>query len=151
MEGELTGRCICGSCSYTLRDGFRFRPYACHCTDCQSRTGSAFSEHMLFARQDLEIEGELDSGSYQQPSGAISTIWGCAKCKVRVFAENNTRPGFASLRCGTLDRSSEVVLAAHLWIGSKQSWVAIPDDVPTLQEQPRTQAEWMELVGPRVK
>ena len=148
MEGELTGRCICRAVKYTLRDGFRFRPYACHCTDCQSRTGSAFSEHMLFARQDLEIEGELDSGSYQQPSSAISTIWGCAKCKVRVFAENNTRPGFASLRCGTLDRSSEVVLAAHLWVGSKQSWVAIPDGVPALAEQPRSQAEWMTLVGP---
>ena len=151
MQGELTGWCICGSVSYTLRDGFRFRPYACHCTDCQSRTGSAFSEHMLFAIPDLEIEGELDSGSYVQPSGAISTIWGCVKCKVRVFAENNTRPGFASLRCGTLDRSSEVVLAAHLWVVSKQPWVTIPDGVPTLQEQPRTQAEWMELVGPRTE
>ena len=148
MQGELTGRCICGGVSYTLRDGFRFRPYACHCTDCQSRTGSAFSEHMLFAKQDLEIEGELDSGSYVQPSGAISTVWGCARCKVRVFAENNSRPGFASLRCGTLDRSSELVLAAHLWVGSKQPWVTIPNGVPSLAEQPRTQTEWMELVGP---
>lgn len=148
MQGELTGGCICGSVKFTLRDGFRFRPYACHCTDCQSRTGSAFSEHMLFARQDLEIEGELDSGSYVQPSGAVSTIWGCATCKVRIFAENNTRPGFASLRCGTLDRSSDIVLAAHLWVGSKQAWVTIPDGVATLEEQPRSQAEWMALVGP---
>jgi hypothetical protein len=151
MDGELRGRCICGGVSYTLRDGFRFRPYACHCTGCQSRTGSAFSEHMLFLRQDLEIEGKLDSGTYRQPSGANSTLWGCSKCKVRIFAENDTRPGFASLRCGTLDRSSEVVLAAHLWIGSKQSWVTIPEGVPTLKEQPTTQAEWMELVGPRAK
>ena len=148
MEGTLTGRCICGRAIYTLRAGFRFRPYACHCTDCQSRTGSAFSEHMLFAKQDIDVEGELDSGSYQQASGAVSKIWGCATCKVRLFAENDTRPGFASLRCGTLDRSSEVVLAAHLWIGSKQSWITIPDGIPALTGQPRNQAEWMELVGP---
>ena len=146
MEGELTGRCICGSVSYTLRSDFR--PYACHCTDCQSRSGSGFSEHLLFARQDLVIEGELDSGSYQQPSGATSTMWGCAKCKVRVFSENNIRVGFASLRCGTLDRSSEIVLAAHLWIGSKQPWIVIPNGVPMLHGQPRTQAEWVALVGP---
>ena len=151
MDGELTGRCICGSVSYVLRDGFRFRPYACHCTDCQSRTGSAFSEHMLFVRQDLEINGELDSGVHAQPSGAISTIWGCAKCKVRVFAENNLRPGFGSLRCGTLDRSAELVVAAHLWVGSKQSWMTIPDGVPALAEQPTTQAEWMALVGPAAR
>jgi hypothetical protein len=103
---------------------------------------------MFFARQDLEIKGELDSGSYVQPSGAISTIWGCAKCKVRVFAENDTRPGFASLRCGTLDRSSEVVLAAHLWVGSKQSWVKILDGIPAMEEQPKSQTAWMALVGP---
>lgn len=148
MQGELTGGCLCGAVRYTLSEGFRFRPYACHCTDCQSRTGSAFSEHMLVARQDIAIDGDLDSGSYRQPSGAESTIWGCAICKVRIFAENSTTPGFASLRCGTLDRSSEIVLAAHLWVGSKQDWIIIPDGVPALAEQPRTPAEWMALLGP---
>src|SRR3546814_14775313 len=42
MKGELTGGCFCGAVRYVLEEGFRFRPYACHCTDCQSRTGSAF-------------------------------------------------------------------------------------------------------------
>ena len=150
MRGDLTGGCLCGAVRYTLRDGFRFRPYACHCTDCQTRTGGAFSEHMLFAKQDIDIEGDLDSGTYEQPSGALSTIWGCAKCKVRVFAENDKRPGFASLRCGTLDRSHEVVPAAHLWVSSKQAWVTLPDRIPALAEQPQTQEEWLKLVGPVV-
>ena len=45
---------------YSLREGFRFRPYACHCTDCQTRTGAAFSEHMLFARLGTsKSQGEL--------------------------------------------------------------------------------------------
>ncbi|MBX9796568.1 GFA family protein [Sphingomonas sp.] len=149
MKGDLTGGCICGAVRYTLHDGFRFRPYACHCTECQPRTGSAFSEHMLFARQDLTIEGALDAGAYTQPSGAGSTIWGCATCKTRIFAENDTRPGFASLRCGTLDRSAEIVPAAHLWVGSKQAWVMLPEGVPALAEQPRSPAEWMALVGPQ--
>lgn len=148
MKGELTGGCLCSAVRYTLRDGFRFRPYACHCTDCQSRTGSAFSEHMLFAKQDLSISGELDYGSYKQPSGAISTITGCACCKVRIFAQNDTRPDFASLRCGTLDRSVEVVPAAHLWVNSKQPWIVLPPHVPAVAEQPRTQHEWLALVGP---
>src|SRR3546814_10909263 len=83
MKGELTGGCVCGAVRYVLEEGFRFRPYACHCTDCQSRTGSAFSEHMFFARADLSIEGELDAGVMTQPSGAVSSIWGCAECKAR--------------------------------------------------------------------
>mgnify|MGYP003390578485 CR=1 FL=1 len=147
MKGELTGGCLCGAVRYTLADGFRFLPYACHCTDCQSRTGSAFSEHMLFARADLTITGELDSGDYTQPSGAQSSIWGCAICKTRIFAENDKRPGFASLRCGTLDNSAAVVPAAHIWVSSKQPWIQIPIDAKSMEQQPRTMEEWAALVG----
>ncbi|MBA4040657.1 MAG: aldehyde-activating protein [Sphingobium sp.] len=148
MQGELTGGCLCGAVRYTLRTGFRMQPYACHCTLCQSRTGSAFSEHMMFARQDLEITGELDKGDYVQPSGAGSAIWGCALCKTRIFSENNTRPGFGTLRCGTLDRSAELVPAAHIWVGSKQPWITLPPDAKVMDEQPRSMAEWAALVGP---
>jgi hypothetical protein len=148
LDGKLTGGCLCGTVRYTLADGFRFKPYACHCTLCQTRTGSAFSEHMLFALASLSITGELDKGETRQPSGAHSSIWGCARCKTRIYAENDSRPGFASLRCGTLDKSAEVVPAAHLWIGSKQPWVIIPDDVPSMEEQPRSMEAWVALVGP---
>lgn len=147
MKGELMGGCLCGAVRYTLREGFRFRPYACHCTDCQARTGSAFSEHMLFALPDLAIDGTLDSGSYVQPSGATSSIWGCAVCKTRIYAENDQRPGLAALRCGTLDRSAEVIPAAHIWVVSKQPWIQLPSDAATMDDQPRTMAEWMALVG----
>lgn len=114
MKGELAGGCLCGAVRYTLREGFRFRPYACHCTDCQSRTGSAFSEHMLFVLADMAITGELDTGEYAQPSGAQSRIFGCARCKARIYATNDQRDGLASLRCGTLDASASLVPAAHI-------------------------------------
>ena len=70
MTGELTCRGLCGRVRYTLADGFRFLPSACHCTDCQARTGSAFSEHILFARDDLTITSRIDNGDYTQPSSA---------------------------------------------------------------------------------
>ena len=96
MKGELSGGCLCGAVRYVLREGFRLNPYACHCTDCQSRTGSAFSEHMLFALADLEISGELDVGEYVQPSGAHSRISGCAICKSRIYAVNGSQEGLAA-------------------------------------------------------
>ncbi len=122
-------------------------PYACHCTDCQSRTGTAFSEHMLFAQQDMELTGEIDAGEFRQPSGANSRILGCARCKARIYAVNDTREGMASLRCGTLDSSASVVPAAHVWVKSKQPWIGLPNDARTLDEQPRTTDEWIQLVG----
>ncbi|MHA7818579.1 MAG: GFA family protein [Erythrobacter sp.] len=143
----MTGGCLCDAVRYTLREGFRLNPYACHCTDCQSRTGTAFSEHMLFALADLEIAGELDIGEYDQPSGAHSRIFGCARCKARIYAVNDSREGMASLRCGTLDESASLVPAAHVWISSKQPWIVLPEGARTMDEQPSSAAEWVQFAG----
>ncbi|MEM6475709.1 MAG: GFA family protein [Pseudomonadota bacterium] len=132
---------------YRLAEGFRLNPYACHCTDCQTRTGSAFSEHMLFRLDDLEIDGELDVAEYTQPTGAHAKIYGCAQCKARIYAVNNKREGFGSLRCGTLHNSKDLILAAHIWVGSKQSWITLPDDVPQMETNPETAEEWVKLLG----
>jgi hypothetical protein len=102
---------------------------------------------MLFMLSDIELTGDLDCGAYDQPSGAQSSIFGCAKCKSRIYAVNDSREGMASLRCGTLDNSSKVVPAAHLWVKSKQAWIGLPSDVKRMDEQPRSQQEWIEVVG----
>lgn len=148
MEGTLTGGCLCGAVRYELKPGFRMRPYACHCTDCQRRTGSAFSLHMGVMAKDLTIEGELNEGTFVQPSGAISTITGCAKCMSRIYAAHDKRPGLASIRVGTLDNSKDVSPAAHFWVLSKQPWITIPEGVPTLETQPQSSEEWLQYVGP---
>ena len=147
MRGELSGGCLCGAVRYTVREGMRMQPYACHCTDCQSRTGSGFSEHMLFALPDLTIEGELDEGHYTQPSGARSTIFGCAVCKARLYATNDERVGMASLRCGTLDDSAALDIRHHIWVRSKQPWIGLAADAATMDEQPREPEGWVAFLG----
>ena len=147
MKGKLTGGCMCGAVRYQLAPGFRLNPYACHCTDCQSRTGSAFSEHMLFSLEDITIEGETDCGHYTMPSGVEASVVGCPKCKSRIYAENPSRPGMGSLRCGTLDKSTNVELAAHIWVKSKQAWFTLPENAKTMEEAPNSAQEWVELLG----
>lgn len=145
---ELTGRCLCGALRYTLKSGFRLKPYACHCSDCQRRTGSAFSMHMLAMKSDIETSGETDDAHFVQPSGAETSITGCKICRARIYSHNDQRPGFITLRVGTLDNASEKEPAAHLWVNSKQRWVIIPDDVPLLEQQPWSSEEWVKLLGP---
>ncbi|KUO56305.1 MAG: hypothetical protein APF78_07525 [Sphingomonadales bacterium BRH_c3] len=102
---------------------------------------------MLFLQSDMEITGELDAGEYDQPSGAHSRIYGCAQCKARIYAVNDAREGMASLRCGTLDNGAELAPAAHVWVKSKQPWIGLPADAVTMDEQPRTNKDWMKLEG----
>ena len=138
VMGELTGGCNCGAVRYVLREGMRLPPYACHCTDCQTRTGSAFSEHMLFALKNLEIEGPVSKGSMVQPSGAISSVF-----LARIYATNDRREGFASLRCGTLDQSNQVEISAHFWVQSKQPWLNLSQDAKIHMTQPETSEGWV--------
>lgn len=147
MSEELTGGCACGAVRYTVKPGFRMKPYACHCTDCQRRSGSAFAVQMIVMRADLEAEGETLSSEYAQPSGATARMHACPRCLCRIYGINTTIPEIANLRAGTLDNSRELVPAVHFWVKSKQSWVVIPDDVPALETQPQSQEEWMELLG----
>jgi len=148
MSGDLAGGCVCGALRYNLKSGFRMKPYACHCTDCQTRTGSAFSMHMLVMLSDIELEGSCNKGTYEQPSGAIATIVGCPSCMTRIYATNSTRPGMAGLRVGTLDDSKDMTPTAHLWVQSKQPWLDLPNNTPSLAAAPESSEEWLKLLGP---
>ncbi len=147
VKGELTGGCNCGAVRYRIAESFRLPPYACHCTDCQTRTGSAFSEHMLVSENDIAIEGPLATGTMQQPSGAISTIHGCAECLARIYATNDQRGGLASVRCGTLDESVQIKPVAHFWVRSKQAWICLPDGATQMETQPGTGEEWLRILS----
>lgn len=143
--GELEGGCNCGKARYVLRAGFRMGPYACHCTTCQTRTGSAFAEHMMVQRVDIDATRAEVVGATLNPSGVRVTLYGCAECGARLWGENDQRPDMATIRCGTLDRSAEVEPRAHIWVSSKQEWIVLPAGVPALEEQPRNPQAWLDL------
>jgi hypothetical protein len=145
MAEVLTGGCLCGKVRYSVTQTMRFRSYACHCTDCQRRSGSAFGIQQSVLSADLTVDGEILRGEHVQPSGAIAGIYACKACLTRVYTDNNARPGIANLRAGTLDSSPSMVPAAHLWVQSKQPWVVIPPDAVVMETQPADVAGWMAI------
>ena len=42
--------------------------------------------------------------------------------------------GFLRLRAGTLDRSDELAVVAHIWVKREQPWLKLPADVPAWPE-----------------
>ena len=48
MHPPLEGSCQCGAVTYTVSAEPLFT-YACHCSSCQKRTGSAFSLGLVIA------------------------------------------------------------------------------------------------------
>jgi hypothetical protein len=133
-ENGLTGGCRCGGVRYSLNLPQLPRAYACHCLDCQTWSGSAFSEQFLLGEDDLVVTGPVTIYEFTNPSGRISRQRMCPTCHTRIYNTNSSRPGIAVVRAGTLDESHTLNLVAHIWIKRKQPWIVIPDGVPTWPE-----------------
>ena len=111
------------------------KAYACHCLDCQTWSGSAFSVQFVLPEDQLEVTGEPALYERTSPDGArVSRQRACPVCFTRVFNTNSARPGLAVVRAGTLDRSNELTLAAHIWTKRKMGGIDISDGLPTWPE-----------------
>ncbi|NML95566.1 GFA family protein [Novosphingobium olei] len=139
----ITGGCGCGAVRYTAIDA-GLRPYACHCTGCQSRQGSAFALNQQVAASDLVVDGETISGTVLAVSGARVTHHACPFCLTRLYTVNERRPAWPTIRAGTRDDSAGLVPAFHVWVRDKQPWIALPAGAIAFDTQPADE-DWAAL------
>jgi hypothetical protein len=131
---EIHGGCRCGAVRYSLALDALPRTYACHCRDCQTWSGSAFSQQSFLPESSLSVTGPLAVYEMITPSGNTSIQRVCAICHARVYNSNSSRPGILVVRAGTLDRSDELDVVAHIWVKRKQPWLELPTNVPAWSE-----------------
>jgi len=132
----ISGGCRCGAVCYTLALDSLPLTYACHCTDCQTWSGSAFSQQAVVPEEALAASGPIAIFELVGASGRVSRQRMCSVCHTRLFNTNSARPGVLVVRAGTLDRSNELHVAAHVWTRSKQPWLTLPKDAPAWPEGP---------------
>lgn len=128
------GCCVCGVCRYTLDVASLPVAYACYCLDCQTMSGSGFTLQSIIPVSLLSMTGETIDWTRENARGNIVTHRFCASCKTRLFSTNEERPGVAILRMGTLQDSSDVVPAVHMWVKRRQPWIGLPPDAETYPE-----------------
>lgn len=131
----ITGHCHCAAVTYSLAQDTLPTVYACHCTICQRWSGSAFALHALLPEGALRITGPLTEYSHEH-QGQVSNQRCCAVCHTRLFNTTSAAPGLLVLRAGTLTRAVDLVPVAHIWTHSKQTWLALPDGVPSWPHSP---------------
>lgn len=137
MSETIEGGCRCGAVRYTLKTAKLPNAYACHCLDCQTWSGSAFSLQFIVPEDTLDVTGTPHL--YERITGEgddarTSSQRGCATCMTRIYNTNTRRPGLAVVRAGTLDRSNELPIVAHIWAKRKLTGIDIPEGVPTWPE-----------------
>jgi hypothetical protein len=135
MAEIFEGGCRCGRIRYRLTAEKLPNVYACHCLDCQTWSGSAFSLQIFIPESQFELTGEPGLYELTSPeSGRTSRQRACPVCFTRIYNTNSARPGSVTLRAGTLDRSNDLNVVVHIWTKRKMAGIVIPDDVPSWPE-----------------
>ena len=137
MKLPQTGGCQCGALRYEITQAPQM-VYACHCTDCQRMTSSAFSMALVLPADAFQlVRGEPRVVQRTADSGRVTTRWLCPECGSWISA--GPRPGSTvprNVRAGTLDDTSWLRPTVHLWTRSKQPWIAIPESDQIFETQP---------------
>ena len=133
----LSGGCNCGAVRYEIT-GAPLTLYTCHCTTCQTQTGSAFAMSLRVRPGDLRIiKGEPRSYSLVADSGRAKALVFCPDCGTRLWHEPRDGADI-SIKPGTLDDTSWLRPVGHLWTRSKQPWVQIEPGLLEYEGQPES-------------
>jgi hypothetical protein len=119
------GGCLCGALRYRLTAA-PLLAYACHCHDCQSRSGAAFSLTLVVRTADVSLDGTAETVRRTNRSGREVEDSVCPACRTPTLSRAPVAPDYMSVRAGTLDDATWVVPVAQTWVESAIPWAVIP-------------------------
>ncbi len=138
MEPPYTGGCQCGAVRYEIT-AEPLTLYACHCTDCQKQSASAFGMTFRIKDESLEItKGTTREWHTVADSGNEKVAHFCGDCGTRLYNAPARHPGALSIKAGTLDDTSWLKPVGSVWTRSAQPWVAIPASPLNHETQPES-------------
>ena len=123
MTDKIGGSCLCGSVQFeTTR-----HPAAqvlCHCTDCQTVSGSAYYTAYIVPLDQLElISGEPGAYAVQSDRGRSNTRKFCRDCGCRLWAELES--GVASVNGMALEDKSHFNPTHNHRLVTAPDWCAV--------------------------
>ena len=142
---EFSGGCACGEVRYRLRSTPMF-VHCCHCTSCQTETGSAFVINALIESDRVEvINGMPEPVLTPSESGKGQQIWRCPSCRVALWSNYGGATDILRfVRVGTLDRPGDLPPDIHIYTRSKLPWVQLPEGVPAVEAYYDSKTLWPE-------
>jgi len=124
----VTGGCRCGAIKYRVTQTPAFT-FACHCTDCQHLSASAFGLGMAVKEAGFEItHGEPSRWTKTGSSGKPSHQFHCPTCGVWTHTVPESVGGMVVVRPATLDDHAWVRPVAEIYTRSALPWarLAVP-------------------------
>jgi hypothetical protein len=132
---KIEGSCHCGRITYEA-DVDPDAVTVCHCTDCQTLTGSAFRANIPAAAENFVLRGEPKIYIKTADSGNKRTHAFCPDCGSPIYASAITDPTTYSLRIGSIKQKKELMRPKRqIWCDSALPWSMDISDLPQSSRQ----------------
>ena len=135
---KVEGGCHCGDIAYeAVVDPEKVA--ICHCTDCQTLSGSAFRTVAPTREGTFTLlSGSLKTYVKVGESGTPRIQSFCPRCGTPIHSSPiGDGPKVHSLRVGTIRQRDRLVPKAQNWCRSSQSWLSDLGSIAKAAKQPR--------------
>ena len=133
---RIDGLCHCGNIRYEAE----IEPEkvgVCHCTDCQTLSGSAFNIYAPAPAESFRLlAGEPKIYVKTAESGNRRAQAFCPECGTRLYACAVSAPKVLNIRVGSMRQRRELVPHSQLWCRSALDWVTNLGSVKRFDKQP---------------
>ncbi len=119
---KIDGGCYCGYIAYEATIEFEYIGI-CHCTDCQTFSGSAFRTGAFAPKDQFRLlTGTPKIYVKTAESGARRAQAFCPECGTHVYSAAEEDPQVFSIRTGTAHQRNQLLPTAQIWCRSAQAW-----------------------------
>jgi hypothetical protein len=122
---KVDGTCHCGHVTFTAEIDPETASI-CHCTDCQTLSGSAFRTAVRTRTGTFELRSGAPTLYVKTTaeSGTKREHAFCPRCGTPIYATSvGDEPKTHSLRLGTLRQRAGIAPARQIWTRSKVGWL----------------------------
>ena len=126
-------RCICGALTLTLSGPSRL-VVACHCLDCQRRTGALFSVGAFYPIDAVTISETPQEFTRAAASGGKVHNYFCPNCGSTIYWKADNLPSMIGLAVGAFADPRHPAPVRSVFEQSKHDWVQILGAVEHFQQ-----------------
>lgn len=132
---KIDGGCHCGNITYEAEVDAE-KVGICHCTDCQTLSGTAFRTGVNAPEEGFSLSGELKIYVKTAESGNPRAQGFCPECGTQIYSTSvGDGPKIYRIRVGTSRQRDELIPAAQIWCRSAQPWLADLGSIRRVEKQ----------------
>jgi hypothetical protein len=126
----MKARCQCGDLTAEISEDAYRLVVACHCLDCQRRSGSPFGLIAYFPGSSVAIDGPASEFERPTDEGNRLTNGFCPRCGSTLYVRTSKHAMMVGITVGSFADASFPPPVRSVYEQSRHAWIDLPQDLP---------------------